>query len=69
MKKRIFKWRLNRQIRKANKYHKLTRFKYMVILWKGRPVALPKRTVKEWIKTKKLNTTMAHVEKYALYIT
>lgn len=68
-KKILFEYRLNRAIKKANRLRKLTKYKYFVILWKNKPIAIPKRTIKNWVKRKRLKCTIQDIEKTALYIT
>jgi len=68
-KQRIFEFRLKRAIKKAHKLKELTKYKYFVILWKGKPKVIPKQTLKRWIKRKRLKGTIQQIEQTALYTT
>jgi len=65
----IFNFKLRKAIKKANRLAKLTHYRYYVILWKGEPVAIPKKTVKEWVKRRKIKVSFEKMEQSALYIT
>ena len=67
----IFNWRYKRAVRKADKLHKSTKRKYLVILLDGKPVAVSKRKVRTLVATRKFRkgVTVADIEKRALYTT
>lgn len=69
IKKAAFNIRLKREINKANRLHKQTKYKYLVILWKGKPKAIPKQRIRDLIRKRKIRATIQHIEKYALYKT
>ena len=57
-------------MKRANHIHALTGETLLVILWKGKPVAVTKKKLKELIKTKRIRgVTIQQIEKTALYIT
>ena len=48
--KKIIAWlRLKRAIEKANRFHNLTGYKYLVLNYKGRPIVKSKQSLKEMI--------------------
>lgn len=61
--------RLKHAIKKANKFHNLTGYKYLVLNYKGKPVVKSKQSLKEMIKSGKLKTTVQRLEEIALYKT
>lgn len=61
--------RLKHAIKKANKFHDLTGYKYLVLNYKGKPVVKSKQSLKEMIKSGKLKTTVQRLEEIALYKT
>lgn len=67
----IFHYRLKRAVKRANELHALTGCRYLVILWKSRPLAIQRREMKQWIATRKLRKgiTIRDIEQRALYIT
>ncbi len=68
--KKIIAWlRLKRAIKKANRFHNLTGYKYLVLNYKGRPVVKSKLSLKEMIKNGELKTTIQRLEEIALYKT
>ncbi|MBR4137823.1 MAG: hypothetical protein IKU05_05370 [Bacteroidales bacterium] len=69
LKKLFQQLRLNHAIKKANKFHNLTGYKYLVLNYKGKPVVKSKRSLKEMIKNGELNTTIQYLEQIALYKT
>jgi hypothetical protein len=71
LKQQWFEYKLNRAIEKANRLHKLTKYKYLVIYIRGKLKVIPKKTIKQFIAAKyfKQGITIAQLEKKALYIT
>ncbi|MCQ2317970.1 MAG: hypothetical protein MJZ90_03505 [Bacteroidales bacterium] len=69
LKKLFQQLRLKHAIKKANKFHNLTGYKYLVLNYKGKPVVKSKRSLKEMIKNGELNTTIQYLEQIALYKT
>lgn len=71
IKRYIFAWRYRRAVRKARKLAELFGMRYYVLAYRGRPVIIPKQTVKELIKRRRFRpgTTVADIEKTALFIT
>ncbi len=71
IKKRIFNWKLERLIKKANKLNKLTKYKYMILMSAGKARIYRKADLKYMIKRRvfKKGTTIKMLEKQALYIT
>ena len=68
--RKYIQWlRLKHAIKKANKFHNLTGYKYLVLNYKGKPVVKSKRSLKEMIKNGELNTTIQYLEQIALYKT
>ncbi len=65
----IFHIRLTKAIKKANKYHELTKHKYMVLMWGKKPVVKAKQNLKVLIKNGTLKCTIQQLEAKALYIT
>ena len=67
----IYKLRLSKAIRKANRLYNETRYKYYVLPVKGKPRVYARKTLKLLIKTKffKKGTTIQALEKRALYTT
>jgi len=71
IKNMIFAYRLKRKIRKANKLHKLTKYKYLVIKYNQKLMVISKKQIKILIQRKFFNkkVTCRQIEKMALYIT
>lgn len=67
----IFHCQIKKAIREANVRHDLTKAKYFVIMWKGSPRVIPKREIKNWIATRKLQKgiTIQDIERKAIYAT
>lgn len=67
----ILHYRIKKAVRQANELHRLTGYRYLVILWKGSLKVIQRRQIKQWIKTRKLRKgiTIRDVEKRAVYIT
>lgn len=67
----IFHHRMKKAIREANELHRLTGYRYLVIMWKGNLKIIQKREIKQWIAARKLKKgiTIRDVEKKAIYIT
>lgn len=65
----LFYFRFKRAIRKADKYHRLTGNKFMVLLYKNRPIVKSKKNLKAMIADGKLKCTIGQLENIALYIT
>lgn len=61
--------RLKHAVKKANKFHNLTGYKYLVLNYKGKPVVKSKQSLKDMIKNGELKTTIQHLEEIALYKT
>lgn len=67
----IFSWRYRRAVSNAERLHRSTKRKYLVILLDGKPVAVSKRKVRTLVATRKFRkgVTVADIEKRALYTT
>ena len=67
----IFNWRYKRAVRKADKLHKSTKRKYLVVVLNGKPVVLSKRKVRTLIATRhfRRGTTVRDIEDRAIYTT
>ncbi|MEI6683440.1 MAG: hypothetical protein WCO44_12460 [Bacteroidota bacterium] len=68
----LFKIRLRRAIRKANRESKEFNKKYLVISFQGRPRAYQKSSLKDLIYRRKYfkkGTTVEQLEKMAYYVT
>lgn len=64
-----FDFRFKQAVKKANEYHHLTGNKFMVLLYKNRPVVKSKKNLKTMIVDGQLKCTIAQLENIALYIT
>jgi len=70
LKNKLFRYCAVKAMKQAKRTHALTGETILVILWKGKPVAVSKRKLKEWIRTKRIRgITIQQIEKKALYIT
>lgn len=71
MKKFIFRIRLSRAIRKANRLKKKYKFKYLVLMIKGKPRVYAKFQIKNLIKRGflKKGISIQHIESLAIYKT
>ncbi len=69
IKKLITNIRLNRAIRQAEKYKRITRYNFLVLLYNGKPLVFSRTRVKELIKAKVLKAKINKIEKAALYKT
>lgn len=69
-KKILFSFRYKRAVHKANTLNNLTGLTYMVLMWKGKPRALPKKQIKLWIAERrfKRGLTLQDIEQGAMYI-
>lgn len=68
--KKLFQWlRLKHAIKKANRFHNLTGYKYLVLNYKGRPIVKSRQSLKDMIKNGELKTTIQRLEEIALYKT
>ena len=67
----IFNWRYKRAVRKADKLHKSTKRKILVVVLNGKPVVLSKRKVRTLIATRyfRRGTTVRDIEDRAIYTT
>lgn len=65
----FFNWKLNRKIKKANKLHQLTGYKFFVLLNNGKMEVIAKASIKQQIRLKQLPYTLKQIEKKALYKT
>jgi hypothetical protein len=67
----LFGRRLEKQIKLANKWHKLDGYAYMVVMWQGKPRVFRKQKLKDMIKSKKFvkGTTIQKIEQKSLYKT
>ncbi len=54
----IFHIRLTKAIKKANKYHELTKHKYMVLMWGKKPVVKAKQNLKVNMKKNQILITL-----------
>jgi hypothetical protein len=70
IRKKLFSLSVERKIKKANKLHKLTGHKYIVYLYKGKPVIKAKKDIKKLIQRRVLqNITIQQIEQKAIYVT
>ncbi|MEA2041141.1 MAG: hypothetical protein U9N85_01125 [Bacteroidota bacterium] len=73
--KRIRAWFFDRKVKKriiqANKLAKLTKYKYLVLIYKGKLITVRKGDLKRLIRFGKFKkgTTIQDLERSALYIT
>lgn len=67
IKAKIFKVRLDRAIKKANRLHNKTGFKFLVLNFKGKPVVRAKKDLKHAIRLKQFDCNIHTLEKIALY--
>ena len=67
----IFKWRYKRAVSKANRFHKATKRKYLVLILKGKPVVISKKRIRQLIATQhfRKGTTVRDIEQRAIYTT
>ncbi|MBR1468501.1 MAG: hypothetical protein IJ605_00070 [Prevotella sp.] len=70
IKKLIFGLRYKMAVRKADKLHKATKRKFLVVVLGGKPAVLSKRKVRNLIATRyfRKGTTVRDIEDRALYI-
>lgn len=66
---RIFEMRLKRAIRKADRMASLTGNKFLVLRWKNDLVVKSKKSLKNAIKSRRINCPIQRLEEIALYIT
>ncbi|MDD2962559.1 MAG: hypothetical protein PHQ65_12060 [Bacteroidales bacterium] len=66
-----YKTASERKIKEAKRLASLHGCKYIVINYAGKPVAIPKYKLKNWIAKRvfKKGVTIQHIEKQAIYIT
>lgn len=71
IKRKIFERRVVRLIAKANQRKELTGYKYMVILWNGKPIIVKKQELKRMVSNKYFakGINIQRLEKEAIYIT
>lgn len=71
IKRLIFAWRLKYAKAEADRLHKETRRKYMVIIHNGQPKAVSKKQIRFLITTHrfKKGVTIQDIEKTSLYTT
>jgi hypothetical protein len=69
--KLLFKFRLDRAIKEAKKWHDINGSAYLVIMWKGKPLCISKRRLKQMIATRKFvkGTTIQEIESKAFFKT
>ena len=67
----IFSWRYRRAVSNAERLHRSTKRKYLVIILDGKPVAVSKQRLRRLVATRKFRkgVTLADIEKRALYTT
>jgi hypothetical protein len=67
----IFAVRYKRAVRQAKALAKTFNVRYYVLYFGGKPIVIPKKTIKELIRRKrfKKGTTVEDIEKIALFIT
>lgn len=67
----IFAWHYRRAVGRANKMAELCKCKYYVILMNGKLKVVPKRTIRELVRSHRFRkgVTVADIEKRALYVT
>lgn len=71
IKRKLLERRVVKLIDKANQRQKLTGYKYMVIMWEGKPVIVKKQEIKRMIANGyfRKGTTIQELERNAIYIT
>ena len=69
IKAKIYDYRVKKACKKADKYHKTTGYKALVLLIDGKPVVKYRKVLKEEIKRKNWNCRLETLEKRALYKT
>ena len=71
IKELIFGFRFKRAVRKADRFHHLTHRKYMVLVINRKLEVLSKKEIKKFVANGifRKGTTVADIEKKALYIT
>jgi hypothetical protein len=71
IRKAIGNFIIRRAINKANRLHRLTKYKFLVLLVKGKPRVYSKFQLKHLIKTRyfEKGTTIQQLEKSAIYKT
>lgn len=71
IKRLIFAFRYKKAVKRAVKLRNLTGRKYFVIILKGKPKAVSKRTIKQLIAARRFKpgTKVQDIEKRALFIT
>ena len=71
LKKWINDFRLRKAIKKANKLHAETGYRYLVLLVKGKPRVYSKQTIKKLIKLRyfKKGVKISDIDRKALYTT
>lgn len=71
IKRLIFAFRYKKAVKRAVKFRNLTGRKYFVIILKGKPKAVSKRTIKQLIAARRFKpgTKVQDIEKRALFIT
>ena len=69
--KLLFNYRLKKAVKKADEFANLRPRKYLVIMYKGKPLVISKQKLKLWKTQKKFKKgiTLEQIEKGALYIT
>ena len=67
----MFAYRLKKAVKRANALSKMFNVRYYVLYFGGKPIVIPKKTIKELIRRKrfKKGTTVEDIEKIALFIT
>ena len=70
-KEMIFAWRYKRAVKEANAMAQLTGMKHYVLLMNGKLKAVPKRSIKTLIHTRRFRkgVRIEDIEKRALYVT
>lgn len=71
LKTAIFKWKIKRAIRKANRLHELTKYKYLVIKHQNKIRVLSKKKLTAMVAAKmfKKGISVRFLEAKALYVT
>jgi hypothetical protein len=70
LRNKIFAWRVNAKIRKANRIRRETGYRCIVFMLNGRIIVKQRRTIKRMIREKVIkNITLEQFERKAIYIT
>ncbi|MDR0789646.1 MAG: hypothetical protein LBO06_02485 [Bacteroidales bacterium] len=69
IKKALFSYRVERAIKQANKLHKLTKQRFLVVMWGGKPHVFAKQDLKRMQRQKIFNVPYQVLQSKAIYKT